>query len=229
MLGNTSTDKGFEAQLRVELTSSYPETFPSISITAYWMDAITKACLLSRMQSEFDPGCPGIISWAELLREELITHEEKTHSQVQNSEAENGQEKVLVKEKLPEIEVYTSDTIVDRKSTFQAFYANIKTAAEAEQFRHQLLQNNKIKNATHNMFVWKVNENGIIKSDSDEDGESGAGSRMMHLVDLTGACNFAVIVSRWYGGIHLGPDRWKHINNSLRTILDEHGQIKRKK
>merc|ERR1712183_329142 len=140
------SDKGFEAQLRVELTSSYPETFPSISITAYWMDAITKACLLSRMQSEFDPGCPGIISWAELLREELITHEEKTHSQVQNSEAENGQEKVLVKEKLPEIEVYTSDTIVDRKSTFQAFYANIKTAAEAEQFRHQLLQNNKIKN-----------------------------------------------------------------------------------
>ena len=34
---------------------------------------------------------------------------------------------------------------------------------------------------------------------------------------------------RWYGGIHLGPDRWKHINNSLRTILDEQGQIKRKK
>ena len=31
------------------------------------------------------------------------------------------------------------------------------------------------------------------------------------------------------GGIHLGSDRWKHINNSLRTILDEQGQIKRKK
>ena len=46
----------------------------------------------------------------------------------------------------------------------------------------------------------KVTKNSIVyptlKSDSDEDGESGAASRMMHLVDLTGACNFAVIVSR---------------------------------
>ena len=51
-----------------------------------------------------------------------------------------------------------------------------------------------------------MNENGIIKSDCDEDGESGAGARMMHLVDLTGAVNFAAIVSRWYGGVQLGLD-----------------------
>merc|ERR1711962_26357 len=224
------SDKGFEAQLRVELTCSYPETFPNISITAYWMDALNKACLLSRMESEFDPGCPGVITWAEMLREELSNYEEKQKDTV---EPQKTEEKIIKEEtkvsKSPEIEVFTSDIIVDRKSIFQAFYANINSALEAEQFRQQLLQNNKIKNATHNMFVWKVNENGIIKSDSDEDGESGAASRMMHLVDLTGACNFAVIVSRWYGGIHLGPDRWKHINNSLRTILDEHDQIKRKK
>jgi len=227
------SDNGFEAQLRVELTLSYPETFPNISVTAYWMDAINKACLLSRMESEFDPGCPGIISWAEMLREELNIHEEKVKNDAaQNQSSGDAKSSEPVEEpvkKFPDIEVFTSDIIVDRKSIFQAFYANISSAPEAEQFRQQLLQNNKIKNATHNMFVWKVNENGIIKSDSDEDGESGAASRMMHLVDLTGACNFAVIVSRWYGGIHLGPDRWKHINNSLRTILDEQGQIKRKK
>lgn len=185
-----------------------------------------KACLLSRMESEFVSGCPGAVTWAEMLREELNIYEE-------TSEEVNGEspleEKIELPPKLPDIEVFTSDIIIDRKSIFQAFYANIDSAPEAEQFRQQLLQNNKIKNATHNMFVWKVNENGIIKSDSDEDGESGAASRMMHLVNLTGACNFAVIVSRWYGGTHLGPDRWKHINNSLRTILDEQGQIKRKK
>ena len=154
-----------------------------------------KACLLSRMESEFDPGCPGIVTWAEMLREELNIHEEK--SEAANVDfPEPKDEKIDEKPKLPDIKVFTSDIIVDRKSIFQAFYANINSAPEAEQFRQQLLQNNKIKNATHNMFVWKVNENGIIKSDSDEDGESGAASRMMHLVELTGACNFAVIVSR---------------------------------
>ena len=52
---------------------------------------------------------------------------------------------------------------------------------------------------------------------------------MLHLVDITGVMNVAVIVTRWYGGIHLGGDRWKHINNALRLILEEHGQIHRKK
>ena len=142
---------------------------------------------------------------------------------------ETKQEEPSEAPKLPRLTIHQNEPIIDRKSIFQAFYVDINTAAQAEQFRQQLLENNKIQAATHNMFVWKVNDGGIIKSDCDEDGESGAGSRMMHLVDLTGACDFGCIVTRWYGGVHLGPDRWKHINNSLRSILDEHGQIKRKK
>ena len=53
--------------------------------------------------------------------------------------------------------------------------------------------------------------------------------RMLHLVDITGAVDIAVIVTRWYGGIHLGGDRWKHINNCLRQILEDNGQINRSK
>ena len=34
-----------------------------------------------------------------------------------------------------------------------------------------------------------------------------------------------VVVTRWYGGIHLGPDRFKHINNAARTLLDVCGYI----
>lgn len=35
--------------------------------------------------------------------------------------------------------------------------------------------------------------------------------------------NVMVVVSRWYGGIQLGPDRFKHINNCARNILVEEG------
>ena len=35
--------------------------------------------------------------------------------------------------------------------------------------------------------------------------------------------NVLVVVSRWYGGILLGPDRFKHINNCARNILVEEG------
>lgn len=42
------------------------------------------------------------------------------------------------------------------------------------------------------------------------------------------ARNVMVIVTRWYGGIHLGPDRFKHINNCTRELLEAHGYVKDK-
>jgi putative IMPACT (imprinted ancient) family translation regulator len=38
--------------------------------------------------------------------------------------------------------------------------------------------------------------------------------------------NVVVVVTRWFGGIHLGPDRFKDINNIARTTLEEHGFVK---
>ncbi|XP_064026514.1 protein IMPACT isoform X3 [Pogoniulus pusillus] len=37
--------------------------------------------------------------------------------------------------------------------------------------------------------------------------------------------NVLVVVSRWYGGILLGPDRFKHINNCARNVLVEHSYV----
>ena len=31
------------------------------------------------------------------------------------------------------------------------------------------------------------------------------------------------MVSRWYGGIHLGSDRFKHISRAAAAVLEEHG------
>ena len=32
--------------------------------------------------------------------------------------------------------------------------------------------------------------------------------------------NTLVVVTRWYGGVHLGGDRWKHINNAARSAIE---------
>lgn len=37
--------------------------------------------------------------------------------------------------------------------------------------------------------------------------------------------NVLVIVTRWYGGCHLGPDRFKHINTATRCILEQCGLL----
>jgi hypothetical protein len=39
--------------------------------------------------------------------------------------------------------------------------------------------------------------------------------------------NVLVVVSRWFGGVFLHNDRFKHINNASRMILVNHGYIKK--
>ena len=77
--------------------------------------------------------------------------------------------------------------------------------------------------------------------DNDDDGETAAGGRLAHLLQiLVGlsvhrssstppSCqrrilqeveNVLVIVTRYFGGIHLGPDRFKHINQAARNALE---------
>ena len=65
----------------------------------------------------------------------------------------------------------------------------------------------------------------LAAQDCDDDGESAAGGRMLHLLQMVDARNVVVVVSRWYGGILLGPARFTHINNAARDLLNECGYI----
>lgn len=39
------------------------------------------------------------------------------------------------------------------------------------------------------------------------------------------ARNILVVVSRWYGGVHLGPDRFRLINNAARQVIEKAGLL----
>jgi putative IMPACT (imprinted ancient) family translation regulator len=56
--------------------------------------------------------------------------------------------------------------------------------------------------------------------DYDDDGETQAGARLKHLLEILELDNVLVVVSRWYGGTLLGADRFKHINQAARDALE---------
>ena len=68
----------------------------------------------------------------------------------------------------------------------------------------------------------------VLKSDNDDDGEHGAGSRLAHLLEMRNETKVLVVVSRWYGGIHLGPKRFVHISNVARDLLAKVQQDQRR-
>ena len=59
----------------------------------------------------------------------------------------------------------------------------------------------------------------------DDDGESGAGDQVLSLLKRYDVIGVVVVVTRWYGGVNLGADRFKMINQSAKQVLQDMGLI----
>ena len=57
---------------------------------------------------------------------------------------------------------------------------------------------------------------GALKAD---DGEAGAGMVIVRMLEREGLKDHVVIVTRWFGGKHLGDDRFWHIQEAVRIYL----------
>jgi hypothetical protein len=82
-----------------------------------------------------------------------------------------------------------------------------------------LFNDKKVARASHNMLAYRFISDGIMVSDNDDDGEKGSGAKLASLLQLSRVENVLVVVSRWYGGIHLGSARFKHIASVARDAL----------
>ncbi|XP_053322459.1 protein IMPACT isoform X2 [Spea bombifrons] len=116
------------------------------------------------------------------------------------------------------------EPISDRRSTFQAHLAPVVNTSQVKALLKKLYENKKIAAATHNIYAYRIHskKTNTFIQDCEDDGETAAGKRLLHLMQILDVHDVMVVVSRWYGGILLGPDRFKHINNCARNILVEH-------
>ena len=90
-----------------------------------------------------------------------------------------------------------------------------------------LFENKKVAKATHNMFAYTITfSDGTKIKDNDDDGEGGSGAKLASLLELTKVDNVLLVVSRWFGGIHLGAARFKYIAQVGRDGLEKAGLLK---
>ena len=108
------------------------------------------------------------------------------------------------------------NVLTDRGSKYAASGGPVATRAEATAFIKQLTRKKKFAKATHN--TW-----GVIFADGEQvkndDGESGAGTLILQMLEREGLRDHIIVVTRWYGGVHLGGDRFRHVKTCVQEYL----------
>lgn len=107
--------------------------------------------------------------------------------------------------------------ISDRGSKYAVSGGPCGSEAEAKAFLKTLKRNKKFAKATHNTWGVLLNT-GPVKND---DGEGGAGMVILRVLDREDLRNHIVVVTRWYGGKHLGGDRFRHVADAVQAYVHD--------
>lgn len=115
-----------------------------------------------------------------------------------------------------------SAPVTSKQSRFIARSIEIHSRSSATPERELLLSNNpELRDASHNITAWRVQgTHGIIEG-SDDDGETGGGRHLLGLLQADHVFDVLLVVTRWYGGVFLGPDRWRIMSQVSRDALSQ--------
>ncbi|MFP7671929.1 YigZ family protein [Marivita sp. S0852] len=107
--------------------------------------------------------------------------------------------------------------ISDRGSKYAVSGGPVSDRAAVDGFLKTLKRKKKYAKATHNTWAVVFSEGGSLKND---DGEGGAGQIILQMLEREGLTDHVIVVTRWYGGKHLGGDRFRHVQDCVRHYLD---------
>lgn len=115
----------------------------------------------------------------------------------------------------------TFDKIIsDRGSRYAVSGGPATSRAEVAALLAALTANKRFAKATHHSWAAILSGEGV----KEDDGEAGAGQIILQMLERAGLADHVVIVTRWYGGKHLGGDRFRHVVDSVRHYLAQIGR-----
>ena len=113
--------------------------------------------------------------------------------------------------------IQLGQVLSDRGSKYAVSGAPATDRAAVDAVLKTLKREKSYAKATHNTWGVQLSEGGPLKGD---DGESGAGMVILRMLEREGLFDHLIIVTRWYGGKHLGGDRFRHVQTCVSTYLE---------
>ena len=116
--------------------------------------------------------------------------------------------------------VYRSPPTECKGSKFQGAYVEIASTDDIIPSLQAINSDHRCARATHNIYAYRISKPDGFMEHYEDDGEYGAGRKLLDLLISNNINNIMVCVSRWYGGTHIGQVRFEHIMNAAKTVLN---------
>ncbi|KAI4138518.1 MAG: hypothetical protein L6R39_006748 [Caloplaca ligustica] len=236
-----------EVTLRLSIPDGYPEA--CLKVTA--VDTVGSTArkgfgnyvLITAREVLQRVFTPGQVCLYDLLQEleQILCHESSNHEEEHADRLERWEEEHIGEAKTvrhadasidPLVAPHwaLSTTITEKRSVFLARACPVNSIEEVQSaITHLIATDKRASKATHNISAYRIR--GSVNSevgyqDYNDDGEDAAGGRLLKLMQMMDVWNVLVVVSRWYGGIKLGPARFGIINAVAREAVVTGGFVK---
>jgi len=110
--------------------------------------------------------------------------------------------------------------IEDRGSKYSVSYGMVTGREEIKDFLTQLKSKKKYQKATHNSWAARITHEGAIYETKSDDGETGAGMVILRVMQKEEVSDCIICVTRWFGGVKLMNDRFKHVQTATKIAID---------
>lgn len=114
------------------------------------------------------------------------------------------------------------NVIVDRKSKYTVVWGFVEQKEDIKKFIWALNADKYFQKSTHNTYAYRIQlENGSILEWKNDDGETWAGNCILRELQRAEAINTIIVVTRYFGWVHLQADRFKNVIEATKIMLDE--------
>ncbi len=113
--------------------------------------------------------------------------------------------------------------IEDRGSKYSVSIGRVTGKDDIKRFLKLLKDNKKYAKATHNTWATRIRHEGTIFEGKNDDGEAGAGMVILRVMQKENITNAVICVTRWFGGVKLMGDRFKHVQDATKYAISKMG------
>ncbi len=111
--------------------------------------------------------------------------------------------------------------IEDRGSRYSVSFGKVSGRDDIKEFLRTLKKPKKYATADHNSYAARISHEGTVYETKSDDGETGAGMVILRIMQKHDIGNCVICVTRWFGGIKLMGDRFKHIQDATLYALQK--------